>query len=64
MVTAVAKIVIYIGRSKNDIIVFEFEPRSDKNNALLMHGSSKVIINIIKYYNINVIEKIYKQNSN
>jgi hypothetical protein len=44
-------------------VVFEFEPRTDKNNALLMHGQSKVIINVIKYYDINV-EETYEQDTN
>jgi len=57
------KIVARINMGDKSEVVFEFEPRTDKNNALLMHGQSKVIINVIKYYNINV-EETYEQDSN
>jgi hypothetical protein len=50
------KIVARINMGDKSEIVFELEPRTDKNNALLMHGLSKVIINVIKYFNINVEE--------
>ena len=50
------KIVARIKLDEKDKVVFEFEPRTDKNNALLMHGLSKVIINIINNYKINVEE--------
>ena len=39
-------------------VLFEFEIRKDKKN-LLMHGTSEVIIKIIKKYKIDVKE-IYK----
>lgn len=57
------KIVARINMGDKSEVVFEFEPRTDKNNALLMHGQSKVIINVIKYYNINV-EETYEQDPN
>jgi len=57
------KIVARINMGDKSEVVFEFEPRTDKNNALLMHGQSKVIINVIKYFNINV-EETYEQDSN
>lgn len=57
------KIVARINMGDKSEIVFELEPRTDKNNALLMHGQSKVIINVIKHYNINV-EETYEQDTN
>ena len=57
------KIVARINMGDKSEVVFEFEPRTDKNNALLMHGQSKVIINVIKHYNINV-EETYEQDTN
>jgi hypothetical protein len=57
------KIVARINMGDKSEVVFEFEPRTDKNNALLMHGQSKVIINVIKYFNINV-EETYEQDPN
>jgi hypothetical protein len=50
------KIVAQIKLEK-PITLFEIEPRSDKNNAILMHGHSKVIINSVKYYNVDVKER-------
>jgi hypothetical protein len=50
------KIVSRINTGEKTEVLFEIEPRADKNNALLMHGQSKVIINIIKHYKINVEE--------
>jgi hypothetical protein len=41
---------------------FDIEPRTDKDNTILMHGLSERVIKIIKYYKIDVKE-IYKQNS-
>jgi hypothetical protein len=57
------KIVATINTGNKSEVVFEMEPRTDKNNALLMHGQSKVIINIIKNYNVDVKET-YQQNAN
>jgi hypothetical protein len=57
------KIVSTININNKDEILFEIEPRTDKNNALLIHGQSKVIIKIIKHYNLDVKET-YKQNTN
>jgi len=57
------KIVARINMGDKSEVVFEFEPRTDKNNALLMHGQSKVIINVIKYFNIDV-EETYEQDPN
>lgn len=56
----VADLPIGLGR-KNTMSVFDIEPRTDKNNSLLMHGTSDVIINLISFYNINVKE-IYNFN--
>jgi hypothetical protein len=56
------KIVATIKTGNKNEIVFEIEPRTDKNNALLMHGQSKVIINIIKNYDLDVKER-YQQNA-
>jgi hypothetical protein len=41
----------------NKKVIFEIEPRSDKGNAILIHGLSKRVINIIKHYNLNVEEE-------
>lgn len=57
------KIVSKIKIRNKHSVLFEIEPRTDKNNAILMHGQSKQIINVIKFYNINV-EEIYKQDTN
>jgi hypothetical protein len=40
---------------------FDIEPRTDKDNTILMHGLSERVIKVIKYYKIDVKE-IYKQN--
>jgi hypothetical protein len=48
---------IDLGEKKRRVL-FEFEIRKDKKN-LLMHGTSEVIIKIIKKYKIDVKE-IYK----
>lgn len=50
------KIVSRIKIGEKSEVLFEIEPRTDKNNAILMHGQSKAIINVIKYYKINVEE--------
>jgi hypothetical protein len=42
---------------------FDIEPRTDKDNTILMHGLSERVIKVIKYYKIDV-KKIYKQNPN
>jgi len=42
---------------------FDIEPRTDKDNTILMHGLSERVIKVIKYYKIDVKE-IYKQNPN
>jgi hypothetical protein len=47
----------------NLFTVFELEPRTDKNNAILLHGDTKIINDIINDYNIK-INKIYEQNAN
>ncbi len=41
---------------KTKMVIFEIEPRSDKDNYILMHGLSNRIIRIIKKYNIDVKE--------
>ena len=41
---------------------FDIEPRTDKDNTILMHGLSERVIKVIKYYKIDVKE-IYEQNS-
>jgi hypothetical protein len=46
---------------KNKVVLFEIEPRTDKNNAILMHGLSKRVVNVINHYKINIEEK-YKIN--
>ncbi len=46
---------IDIGEGKYRVI-FEIEPRSDKDNAILMHGLSDRIIKMINYYKIDVKE--------
>jgi len=56
------KIVSRILIKKKPISLFDIETRSDKGNALLMHGKSKVIIDIINNFKINV-EETYQQNS-
>lgn len=47
---------------KNKLVIFEIEPRTDKNNYILMHGLSERIIKTISNYNIDVKET-YKQDS-
>lgn len=42
--------------NKNKMVIFEIEPRSDKNNYILMHGLSSRIIKTIQKYNLNVEE--------
>lgn len=42
---------------RNTRTIFEIEPRSDKNSPILLHGTSKFAINMIKHYNIDVKEK-------
>ena len=41
---------------KNKMVIFEIEPRSDKDNYILMHGLSNRIIRTIQKYNIDVQE--------
>jgi hypothetical protein len=41
---------------KKVLIIFEIEPRTDKDNAILMHGHSERIIKIINNYKIDVKE--------
>lgn len=50
------KIVSRIVDNGKSNIIFEIETRSDKKNALLMHGQSKIIIDIVKKFKINVEE--------
>ena len=55
-------------RKNNNFVLFEFEPRTDKNNCILMHGTSDVIISIIEDYNIKInniydVEEEIKQNT-
>lgn len=56
------KIVSQIKIGKKQKVLFEIETRSDKANALLMHGKSNVIIDIINNFKIDV-EETYKQDS-
>jgi len=51
------KIVSSIENGSRSKILFEVEVRSDKGNSLLIHGKSDAVINVIKYYKINVEEK-------
>lgn len=46
-----------LGENKK-MVIFEIEPRSDKDNYILMHGLSNRVIRIIKKYKIHV-EEIY-----
>lgn len=41
-------------RKNHSFSLFEFETRTDKNNSILLHGTSEVIINIIKDYDIKI----------
>jgi len=41
--------------------IFKFELRKDKNQSILLHGTSKSIIELIKYYKIP-IEQVYENN--
>lgn len=51
------KIVSTIENGSKSKILFEIEVRSDKGNSLLIHGKSSAVINVIKFYNINVEEE-------
>lgn len=51
------KIVSSIENGSRSKILFEVEVRSDKGNSLLIHGKSEAVLNVIKYYKINVKEK-------
>lgn len=43
-------------KMSNNFVIFEFEPRADKSNAILLHGQSSVIIDVINDYGIKVIK--------